>query len=145
MWCYLGMVSYALLMVQDQFKHDCNRLVCTTISVWAARKSEHAAAARLVCHGENWKEGSWKQRNNRLGNADDWEEVIKPYINVSCVQLYVEFADLEVLLIIILHLSVKQGQEICVNLCYGTKQWGPVPAHSLQCPELLHWFINNCQ
>lgn len=103
-------------------------------------KSEHAAAARLVCHGENWKEGSWKQGNNRLGNADDGEEMIKTYINVSCMQLYVEFADLEVLLIIILHPPVKQGQQICLNLCFGiqgSKQWGPGPAHSLQCPELL--------
>lgn len=145
MWCYLEVVSYAFLMVQDQLKHDCYRSVCTGINVWAAMKSEHAAAARLVCHGENWKEGSWKQGNNRLGNADDGEGMIKTYISVPCMQLYVEFADLEVLLIIILHPPLKQGQEICLNLCFGTqgtKQWGPVPAHSqfcsVQTPPLIY-------
>lgn len=45
--------------------------------------------------------------------------MIKAYINVSCMQLYVEFADLEVLLIILLHPPVKQGHEICLNLAFG--------------------------
>lgn len=54
----------------------------------------------------------WKQGNNRQGNADDWEEMIKNYIHVSCMQLFVEFADLEVSVLIILHTSVKRGQKI---------------------------------
>lgn len=38
----------------------------------------------------------WKWGHNVQGNAGDQEEMIKNYIHVSCMQLYVEFADLEV-------------------------------------------------
>lgn len=40
--------------------------------------------------------GGWKQGNNGLGTADDWEEMMKNQFHVSCMQLYAEFGDLEV-------------------------------------------------